>query len=75
MKKTRLDLNALEVDSFETSLLDSWQGTVHGAEATAGGDTKCGGIHTCGEGCGHQPTHGGHTKCGGIHTCGEGCKA
>lgn len=72
MKKLNLNVNALEVESFPTSLLSNWEGTVHGQDdATEGGDTKCGGIHTCGEGC--RPTAGGDTKCGGIHTCGEGC--
>lgn len=43
-----LDLNSLEVDSFETSQLGGWKGTVDGAEddATAGGNTQCGGIET-----------------------------
>lgn len=73
MRKLTLDLNALEVDSFETSQLGNWKGTVNGAEddVTAGGNTQCGGIQTCGEGCG--PTAGGPTHCGGIQTCGEGC--
>lgn len=71
MKKLNLDINALEVESFQTSLVSNWEGTVHGRDATAGGDTKCGGIYTCAEGC--QPTAGGDTKCGGIQTCGEGC--
>lgn len=70
MKKLNLDLNALEVESFETSRLSNWAGTVHGqADVTAGGDTKCGGIQTCGEG--GQITAGGATKCGGVQTCGE----
>jgi hypothetical protein len=77
MKKLDLDMNALEVESFETSRLGSWEGTVHGqADVTAGGDTKCGGIQTCGEGCGGGGggiTAGGATKCGGIQTCGDGC--
>jgi len=73
VKKLNLDLNALEVESFQTSRLSNWEGTVHGqGNVTEGGDTKCGGIHTCGEGC--QPTAGGATKCGGIQTCGEGCQ-
>ena len=32
MKKLTLDLNALEVDSFHTSWLDNWEGTVNGAQ-------------------------------------------
>lgn len=73
MKKLNLDLSALAVESFQTSRLSNWEGTVHGQDnVTAGGDTKCGGIHTCGEGC--QITAGGATKCGGIETCGEGCR-
>lgn len=71
MKKLNLDINALEVESFETSRLSNWEGTVHGNDATEGGDTKCGGIQTCGDG--GQLTAGGDTKCGGIQTCGEGC--
>ena len=73
MKKLNLDLNALAVESFQTSRLSNWEGTVHGQDATEGGDTKCGGIHTCGDGCGGM-TAGGATKCGGIETCGEGCR-
>ena len=73
MKKLNLDLHALEVESFQTSRLANWEGTVHGQDdATEGGATKCGGIQTCGDGC--PPTAGGDTKCGGIHTCGEGCR-
>ena len=73
MKKLSLDINALAVESFPTSLLSAWEGTVHGQDdATEGGNTKCGGIQTCGEGCG-QMTAGGATKCGGIQTCGDGC--
>ena len=73
MKKLRLDLDALEVDSFQTSSLDYWEGTVHGAQdkLSAGENTQCGGVHTCGEGC--AITAGGATKCGGIQTCGAGC--
>jgi hypothetical protein len=72
MQKLRLD--TLEVESFETSSLTGWEGTVYGAQdnVSAGGATQCGGIQTCGDGC--MPTAGGATKCGGIHTCGEGCQ-
>jgi hypothetical protein len=74
MHKLKLDLDALEVDSFHTSWLASGEGTVHGAadNVTAGGATQCGGIQTCGEGC--RITAGGATQCGGIQTCGEGCR-
>ena len=72
MKKLNLDISALEVESFPTSRLGNWEGTVHGQDATAGGETKCGGIQTCGDGGGGL-TAGGDTKCGGIQTCGEGC--
>ena len=75
VKKLSLDINALAVESFPTSLLSAWEGTVHGQDdATEGGNTKCGGIQTCGDGCG-QITAGGATKCGGIQTCGDGCNA
>ena len=74
MKKLRLDLDALAVDSFHTSSLDNWEGTVDGAQdVSGGGATQCGGVQTCGGGC--QPTAGGATQCGGIHTCGAGCNA
>jgi len=73
VKKLNLDLHALEVESFQTSQLNNWAGTVHGQDdASEGGDTKCGGIHTCGEGC--ALTAGGATKCGGVQTCGDGCQ-
>lgn len=74
MKKLKLELDALEVDSFPTSWMAYGEGTVLGEQdnLSAGGNTKCGGVHTCGEGC--RPTAGGETKCGGIHTCGEGCQ-
>jgi len=76
MKKLRLELDALEVESFQTSRLGNWEGTVRGEEeVTEGGDTKCGGIQTCGDcgggGGGGQVTAGGNTKCGGIQTCGD----
>jgi hypothetical protein len=74
MKKLRLNLDALEVDSFHTSWLDNWGGTVHGEQdkVSGGGATQCGGVQTCGEGC--RPTAGGETQCGGVQTCGEGCR-
>jgi len=73
MKKMKLELDALEVDSFQTSSLGSWEGTVHGEQdkVSAGGATQCGGVQTCGEGC--RITAGGPTQCGGIQTCGDGC--
>jgi len=74
MKKLNLDLNALEVESFETSRLSNWEGTVHGHDdVTEGGDTKCGGIQTCGEGCPGKVSAGPVTQCGGVQTCGAGC--
>jgi len=72
MKKLNLDVSALEVESFQTSRLSGWAGTVHGNDdATEGGATQCGGIQTCGQGC--QLSGGGATKCGGVQTCGDGC--
>jgi hypothetical protein len=82
MKKLRLELEALEVDSFETSQLGYGGGTVHGEQdkVSAGPVTQCGGVQTCGEGCGGgggggggQVPAGGATQCGGIQTCGAGC--
>lgn len=74
MKKLSLDVNALEVESFPTSWLSNWEGTVHGQDdETAGGNTKCGGIHTCGEGCHRPVSEGPVTQCGGVQTCGDGC--
>lgn len=72
MKKLQLDLNALAVDSFDTSWLDNWSGTVHGEQdkVSAGAATECGGVHTCGGGC--PVSGGGETKCGGVQTCGDG---
>ena len=74
MNKLRLDVDALEVDSFHTSWLDAWEGTVDGAQekVSAGGATQCGGVQTCGDGC--RPTAGGATQCGGVQTCGDGCQ-
>jgi hypothetical protein len=74
MKKLRLELDALEVDSFETSWLDNWAGTVHGEQdkVSGGGATQCGGVQTCGGGC--QVSAGGATQCGGVQTCGGGCQ-
>ena len=71
MKKMRLQLDALEVDSFQTSWQDSWEGTVLGAQdnVTGGGATHCGGVQTCGEGCG--VSRGEVTQCGGVQTCGD----
>jgi hypothetical protein len=78
MKKLRLELDALEVDSFETSQLGYGGGTVHGEQdkVSAGPVTQCGGVQTCGGGGGGgggQVTAGGATQCGGIQTCGDGC--
>ncbi|HEU0301621.1 MAG TPA: hypothetical protein VFR37_19355, partial [Longimicrobium sp.] len=74
MKKLRLDLDALEVDSFHTSWLNYWEGTAHGAQdkVSGGGATQCGGVQTCGAGC--PVSAGGETQCGGVQTCGAGCE-
>lgn len=74
MRKLRLDLGSLEVESFDTSVLGGWEGTVNGQQnnVSAGGATQCGGVQTCGDGC--QVTAGGATQCGGIQTCGAGCQ-
>jgi hypothetical protein len=74
MKKLRLDVDALEVDSFQTSWLENWDGTVNGAQdkVSAGGATQCGGVQTCGDGC--LLSQGPVTQCGGVQTCGDGCK-
>ena len=73
MRKLRLSLDALEVDSFDTSFLDTWEGTVNGAQdkVSGGGATQCGGVQTCGDGC--RVSAGGATQCGGVQTCGDGC--
>ena len=84
MKKLRLELDALEVDSFQTSWLATWEGTVHGEQdkVSGGGNTQCGGVQTCGDGCGGGGGGGGGkvsagpvTQCGGVQTCGDGCQA
>lgn len=74
MNKLRLDLDALQVESFQTASQDNWGGTVHGAQdkLSAGENTQCGGVHTCGEGCG-KVSAGPVTECGGVQTCGAGC--
>ncbi|HSU16624.1 hypothetical protein [Longimicrobium sp.] len=74
MNKLRLELDALEVDSFDTSWLENWEGTVNGAQdkVSGGANTQCGGVHTCGGGC--QVSGGGATQCGGVQTCGGGCQ-
>jgi hypothetical protein len=74
MNKLRLDLNALQVESFETAWLDSRVGTIHGAQdkLSAGENTQCGGVQTCGDGC-NKVSGGGATQCGGVQTCGGGC--
>jgi hypothetical protein len=74
MKKLTLELDALEVESFQTSWLVYDEGTVHGAQdkVSGGGATQCGGVQTCGGGC--QVSAGGATQCGGVQTCGEGCR-
>jgi hypothetical protein len=71
MKKLKLD--ALEVDSFHTSWLDNWEGTVGGQERISGeGATHCGGIQTCAGDC--VISADGMTQCGGDDTCGDGCQ-
>lgn len=74
MKKLTLDLDALVVDSFQTSQLDGWDGTVLGAaeNVSKGGATQCGGVETCGGGC--PVSAGAVTECGGVQTCGGGCQ-
>lgn len=74
MNKLRLDLDALQVDSFHTASPDNWEGTVHGAQdkVSGGGATQCGGVQTCGDGC-NKVSAGAVTECGGVQTCGAGC--
>lgn len=74
MNKLRLDLDALQVDSFQTASMSYWEGTVNGAQdkVSAGPNTQCGGVQTCGDGC--PVSAGGATQCGGVQTCGEGCR-
>jgi len=71
MKKLKLELDALEVDSFDTSWLDNWEGTVHG-RVSGGGVTQCGGIQTCAGDC--VISADGATQCGGDYTCGDDCQ-
>jgi hypothetical protein len=71
MKKLKLELDALEVDSFHTAWLDNWEGTVHG-RISGGGVTQCGGIQTCAGDC--VISADGLTECGGDNTCGEDCQ-
>jgi hypothetical protein len=74
MNKLRLDLDALQVDSFHTASMSYWEGTVHGAQdklVSAGPNTQCAGVQTCGDGC--PVSGGGATQCGGVQTCGGGC--
>jgi hypothetical protein len=83
MKKLKLDLDALAVDSFHPEAPVDAEGTVHGEQLgvtawlscgrlTCGGATICGGIQTCGQTC-QLLTCGGPTVCGGIQTCGATC--
>ncbi|HYR10567.1 MAG TPA: hypothetical protein VEQ60_22515 [Longimicrobium sp.] len=74
MNKLRLDLDALQVESFHPAALDNWEGTVHGAQdkLSAGENTQCGGVQTCGDGC-NKVSAGAVTECGGVQTCGAGC--
>lgn len=74
MNKLRLDLDALQVDSFQTASMNYWEGTVDGAQdkLSAGPNTQCAGVQTCGDGCG-KVSAGPVTECGGVQTCGGGC--
>ena len=72
MRKLRLELDALQVESFQTASMDHAFGTVHGEQdkVSGGGATQCGGVQTCGDGC--AVSKGPVTECGGVQTCG-GC--
>lgn len=76
MKKLRLDLDALAVDSFNTALPPGGRGTVRGAEPT---DVGCGTYDgTCYNTCGGPayPTNGNtcyYLSCGEENTCGTLC--
>src|ERR1700755_1139712 len=64
MRKLKLGLDELKVDSFQTSGREYWEGTVNGAQdkVSGGGATQCGGVQTCGDGC--RVSAGGATQCG-----------
>jgi hypothetical protein len=66
MKKLRLDLDALEVDSFHTEPVYG-EGTVHGEQIGITGWHSCGHptCQTCLLSCGPV------THCGGVQTCGQ----
>lgn len=74
MKKLKLELDTLHVDSFQTSWGDMRIGTVNGEQEklSGGGPTQCGGAHTCGDGCRGAVSAGPVTQCGGVQTCGGG---
>jgi hypothetical protein len=68
MKKLKLDLNDLKVESFETSVVNKQKGTIQGYKTwTDANHTLCGDGSTC-----YDDTCVHHATCGGA-TCGNTC--
>lgn len=66
MKKIRLDIDALHVDSFATDRQARGQGTVQGYAS----QYPCTVYDTCDAGCGGGGGGSGYNTCGTANTCG-----
>jgi hypothetical protein len=77
MKKMKLNVEALAVESFDTSGDAPKRGTVFGEQCTCYTDCTCPGCNTCDESCNGtcagQHTCGGQNTCGGQATCDATC--
>lgn len=77
MRKLKLEVETLRVESFDTAAAEERRGTVRGAEGTFDAECQtwenpwCGyqtvEVQSCGGGC--TGTGGGHTAPTGCHTC------
>ena len=71
MKKMQLNLDALGVESFDTSGADAKRGTVFGEQCTCYTNCTCPGCNTCDESCNGSCAW--QQTCGGQNTCDATC--
>jgi hypothetical protein len=73
MKKMKLNLEQLAVDSFDTSAAAEKRGTVFGEQCTCPTNCTCPGCPTCYESCNGTCGDSCYGTCAGQHTCDGTC--
>jgi hypothetical protein len=73
MKKMKLNLEQLAVDSFDTSAAAEKRGTVFGEQCTCHTNCTCPGCPTCYESCNGTCGDSCNGTCAGQYTCDASC--